>query len=121
MGFDADTIENVWSKGMTVDGYDKDLIRKDCCGAWIMREAYGNREDDFGWEIDHVYPKSRGGDDNLDNLRPMQWQNNDSKQDDYPTYNASIKASGVSNVVDECLYTVNNSLQEKLESLYSIK
>ncbi len=118
MSFSDNDIDLVWNKGRIVPGYDEKVVRKDCCGAWIVRNKYGDRTDDFGWEIDHVYPQSLGGDDNLDNLRPMQWQNNEAKQDDYPTYNSVVKADGIYNIEYSIKHTVNASLQEKLSVLY---
>ena len=72
---DENLIKKVWEKAIRVDGFDSDTIRKDCCGALILKTEFGNRNSNFGWEIDHVYPLSQGGDDNIDNLRPMQWEN----------------------------------------------
>ena len=74
---DNNKVQQVWEKGIEVDGYDASQIRKDACGAFIVRTHYKNRDSDYGWEIDHVYPESRGGDDRLENLRPMQWENNE--------------------------------------------
>lgn len=118
MGFDENTIDFVWSKGISVSGYDETRIRKDSCGAWIVKDAYGNKKDDFGWEIDHVYPKSLGGDDNRNNLRPMNWHNNESKSDDYPSYKSSIIADGTRNIFSETQFTVNEELQKILKDLY---
>lgn len=50
----------------------------DCCGAEIHRDAYGQRGD-YGWEIDHRVPVSRGGGDYFLNLRPLHWENNVAK------------------------------------------
>jgi len=50
----------------------------DECGAWIGSEEYGNRQSQYGWEIDHINPD---GDDQLSNLQPLQWQNNIDKSD----------------------------------------
>lgn len=61
MAFNEDIIAAVWNKARPVEGYNPDSYRKDVCGAWIMREAYGNRDSNYGWEIDHVYPVSKGG------------------------------------------------------------
>ena len=61
----------MWSKGIIVKGYDEALFRKDCCGAWIVKNEYG-KQSPFGWEIDHVYPQVKGGDSNIYNLRTVQ-------------------------------------------------
>lgn len=119
MSFSEEVKQKVWEKGKIVSGYNAELVRKDCCGAWIVRNKYGDRNDDFGWEIDHVYPQVLGGDDALDNLRPMQWQNNKSKRDDYPSYTSVVKADGNINVENTVRHTVNSIVQEKIKELYN--
>ena len=39
---------------------------------------YGDRSDKYncGWEIDHIKPDSKGGEDIISNARPLQWYNN---------------------------------------------
>lgn len=118
--FDEKTIEQVWKIASTVEGFNPEIVRKDACGAWIMRNQYGNRNSIFGWEVDHVYPLSMGGDDNIINLRAMQWENNLSKGDDYPVYKSRIQAEGNKNIYKEEQYTVNNNLQSKLKQLYNL-
>lgn len=80
MSFSEYTIEQVWKKGTAVQSFDPGAWRKDQCGAWMGRNDYGNRASPYGWEIDHISPRSRGGSDHLANLRPLQWQNNAHKQ-----------------------------------------
>lgn len=118
--FSNEVIEQVWRDATIVPGYDQNLFRKDCCGAWIIRNAYGNTDSIYGWEIDHVYPQSLGGGDDLVNLRAMQWENNRSKGDDYPYYTASILSEGNYNVRSSKSLRVNEPLQEKLRVLYKI-
>ena len=76
--FTEKEIEEIWKKGKTVQGNDPNQWRKDECGAWIGRKFHGNRNSQYGWEIDHISP---GGSDDLSNLRPLQWENNVDKSD----------------------------------------
>lgn len=115
---DENKVQQVWEKGIVVDGYDASQIRKDACGAFIVRTHYKNRDSDYGWEIDHVYPESRGGDDRLENLRPMQWENNVIKSDDFPDYETAVIAQGNGNIRKTGHYTVNRTLKEQLQQLY---
>ena len=80
MSFDDETIQQVWEKGKVVENEDPNTKRKDAAQAWIHKEEYGNRDSQYGWEIDHIHPDSEGGVDELSNLRPLQWKNNAAKQ-----------------------------------------
>ena len=117
--FSDQEIKRIWDeKGIVVEGYDKDLYRKDAAGAWIAFHSYDNPESVFGWVIDHIWPLSRGGDDNMLNLRPLHWKNNESKGDDYPVYFIKLKAIEDQNVEVHETRTVNEKLQEILNNLY---
>ncbi len=82
MAFTQEQVNQVWAKAAYV-GPDKEIqgLRKDICGAWIKRTDYGNRESEFGWEIDHIRPVNLGGSDHISNLQPLHWQNNAAKGD----------------------------------------
>lgn len=117
---DETTINYVWQKGLVVEGYNPDLYRQDYSGAWIARNAYADRESILGWEIDHVYPKSKGGTDDEVNLRPINWRNNISKGDSYPEYIAEVVSEDNKNVIKATRCTVGTALQAKLKALYNL-
>lgn len=74
----------VWNKGRKIDGYDSDMWRYDICGNVMKYIDHGDTNSKHGWEIDHIKPVSKGGGNELDNLQPLQWENNRSKGDKYP-------------------------------------
>ena len=74
---------NIWNKGTAVEGYDPAVFRKDICGNWMRFEEHA-LETDYGWEIDHILPRSLGGMSYFGNLQPLYWRNNRLKADTYP-------------------------------------
>ena len=82
--FDTSTEQKVWEKGRVIPNFDANLWRWDACGFPIKRSECGNTNSEHGWEIDHIYPVSKGGSDTLSNLQPLQWDNNRRKGDLYP-------------------------------------
>ena len=81
--FQEKIIRKVWEKGKSVRGKDPDLYRRDAAGNIIYGPSYG-KDSDRGWEIDHKKPTSKGGNDNLRNLQPLQSGENKEKSNDYP-------------------------------------
>lgn len=96
MSWTNQEIEAVWQKGSTVSGNSPSEWRKDECGAWILRTAYGNRTSKYGWEIDHITSIDHGGSDALSNLRPLQWGNNAAKSSG--RLKCAVTASGTDNI-----------------------
>lgn len=92
MGIADELVQKVWEKGAVDANNDSRYWRKDACGAWIGRAHYGDRDSQYGWEIDHITP---GGTDAVSNLRPLQWQNNVDKGDG--RLRCNVVASGVDN------------------------
>ena len=119
---------SVWEKGQIVDGLNPDMYRKDPCGAWIAWDKSGVQDNMYGWEIDHIFPKSKLEDmgisasliDDLRNLRPMQHENNASKSVDYPSYVAVVTAKGNKNFRKEVSLTVNEETRAVLAQLYKL-
>lgn len=90
--FTEEVVKKVWQKGIFDSNNDANEWRKDICGAWIGWKYYGNRNSQYGWEIDHIIPN---GDDNIFNLRPLNWRNNLEKSDGKLKY--AVIAEGVNN------------------------
>jgi hypothetical protein len=74
-------IISVWKMATTAQGYNPDFVRRDRCGALIQLNQHGNRQSDYGWEIDHVKPTAKGGSHTYQNVQPLHWHNNSSKGD----------------------------------------
>lgn len=89
--FDKDTEERVWRKAKIMPNNDPNIFRKDTCGAWIKRNEYGNTNSKYGWEIDHIIPVAQGGTDFIENLQPLQWENNRHKSDNYPRWECKVR------------------------------
>jgi hypothetical protein len=99
------------------EGYDKKLYRLDSCGAIIYWSSYG-KDTNMGWEVDHIFPESKGGKDDHVNLRAMQHQNNSTKGDNYPSYDCAVRMKGTGDVTSR---TVHVNTRKKLAKLYGKK
>jgi len=42
---------------------------KDCKKRIIYKEAYGQPNSEFGWDVHHIRPKNQGGTDAFENLQ----------------------------------------------------
>ena len=73
-------IDQVWDKAKPIRGENLDVWRKDVEGNKIRYSSYGTKRE-YGWEIDHKNPKSKGGTDSPRNLQPLHWEKNREKGD----------------------------------------
>lgn len=98
--YTKETIQQVWEKGHVIEGLDKDLFRKDHCGAIIKRDLYMKSTGDssMGWAIDRIKPQEHSGSSLLCNLQPLQWNNKKSKADHYPGWSCVVTSAGPGNV-----------------------
>ena len=76
----------IWYKAQPIPGRPSNLWRRDCCGFAIRYTDFGDRDSMYGWEIDHIYPVAKGGNDNPRNLQPLNWKNNAKKGDSLTWY-----------------------------------
>lgn len=133
--FTDEQINEIWEKGIQDSRFDSNSIRKDACGAWIIKNRYNDRNSPFGWEIDHIYPESKLKEkdvpedliNNIINLRPMNWKNNVSKGSDYPHYQSKFKAEKIKNsdgkefdvnIDCEDEKEINDKIQKQIEELF---
>lgn len=73
----ADCVDAVWEKGIIISGKNPNLYRMDDYGNVIYKASYG-KYSEFGWNIDHIIPISRGGTNHIFNLRPLNSRANSS-------------------------------------------
>jgi len=83
-GADEPTKREVWNKGRAIQGYDPAVWRHDICGHVMKYSDHGNTDSEYGWEIDHIYPRALGGKTTSENVQPLNWKNNRAKGDRYP-------------------------------------
>jgi 5-methylcytosine-specific restriction endonuclease McrA len=86
---DERTKRLVWEKGSPIEGYDPAVWRRDQCGHAMKNSQHANTKSEFGWEIDHIKPRAKGGQTVLENLQPLYWETNRKKGDHYP-WNCSM-------------------------------
>ena len=72
--------EQSWEKAKTIRGRNPDTWRRDKFGNILRQGSYGT-QGEYGWEIDHIKPKSKGGSDQPKNLRALYWEKNREKSD----------------------------------------
>ena len=76
-------IEDTWEKATPIRRKNPAAWRRDSFGNAIRRGSYGT-EGQYGWELDHRNPKSKGGSDRPGNIQPLHWEENRKKGDRYP-------------------------------------
>ncbi len=86
MDLNKETAMRLWSKF-----YGKNTKVKDFTGREIAKGAYNDRNSEYGWNVDHILPQSRGGKTADYNLIICHISTNDEKADKFPVFNANGK------------------------------
>lgn len=84
MELNRETAMRLWNK--TFGGETK---VKDFTGRTIAKGAYNDRNSEFGWNVDHILPQSRGGVTADHNLVCCHILTNDEKADRFPCFTAN--------------------------------
>jgi 5-methylcytosine-specific restriction endonuclease McrA len=75
--------QHVWKKARSVSGKNPNLYRRDSQGNVIYKPAYG-RSSPMGWQVDHIWPRSKGGSEARRNLQALQTGANKRKSNKTP-------------------------------------
>ena len=84
MDLNRETAMRLWNKS-----FGKETKAIDFAGRAIAKGAYNDRNSEFGWNVDHILPKSRGGVTADYNLICCHIKTNDEKGDKFPCFVAN--------------------------------
>lgn len=86
MELNRETAMRLWNRS-----FGKAISAYDYAGRKIVKSAYNDRNSDFAWNVDHIYPQSKGGKTNDSNLIVCHILTNDEKADKFPCFTANSK------------------------------
>lgn len=86
MDLNRETAMRLWNKA-----FGKETRAVDFTYRVIDKGAYGDRNSDYGWNVDHILPVSHGGKTNDSNLIITHIKTNDEKADKFPCFTANEK------------------------------
>lgn len=84
MDLNRETAMRLWNKS-----FGKSLKVKDFTGRTIVKGAYNDRNSDYGWNVDHILPQSKGGVTADYNLICCHILTNDEKANKFPCFTAN--------------------------------
>ena len=92
MDLNKETASRLWVKQ-----FGKKQKAVDFSGRTIVRAAYNDRNSEYGWNVDHILPESRGGKTADHNLICCHILTNDEKADKFPCFKANGKEFEIQN------------------------
>ena len=84
MDLNRETAMRLWNKS-----FGKGTKAIDFAGRTISKGAYNDRNSEFGWNVDHILPQSKGGATADYNLVCCHIKTNDEKADKFPCFSAN--------------------------------
>lgn len=84
MDLNRETAMRLWNKS-----FGKETKVKDFAGRTIVKGAYNDRNSEYGWNVDHILPQSKGGTTADHNLICCHMLTNDEKANRFPCFNAN--------------------------------
>lgn len=84
MELNRETAMRLWNKS-----FGKSTKVKDFAGRTIAKGAYNDRNSDYGWNVDHILPQSKGGVTADHNLICCHILTNDEKANKFPCFKAN--------------------------------
>lgn len=87
MDLNKETAMRLWNQS-----FGKETKATDFSGRIIAKGAYNDRNSEYGWNVDHILPQSKGGKTADYNLICCHILTNDEKADSFPCFNANGNA-----------------------------
>lgn len=87
MNLNRETAMRLWNRS-----FGKESKAKDFAGRIMAKGAYNDRNSEFGWNVDHILPQSKGGATADHNLVCCHIMTNDEKADSFPCFNANKRS-----------------------------
>lgn len=115
MELNKETANRLWVKQ-----FGKRQKAFDFAGREIAKASYNDRNSNFGWNVDHVLPESRGGKTADHNLICCSIKTNDEKADRFPAFKANGKQFEIQRrenhyeIIDKSRKTENQCLDDSV-------
>lgn len=111
MIINRETAMSLWNKS-----YGKSNKVKDFAGREMVKAAYNDRNSDYGWNLDHILPQSKGGKTTESNLICCHILTNDEKADKFPCFSANGKQFEIVKVENHYEIKEISKKSDKVES-----